>query len=144
MVKRLREEWEKYHRGSKLQLVWNDDKTPVGPDKHPGLFSESIGVLMAKAHIYDWKKGWEEQDETKQEILWTELKKVWELDENRKEVTLGRIANNVFKNKKCKWKKRHYACHTTYEERVIDKPEQLTAQEWIALVEFWDTRPHIM
>ncbi|KAL5698233.1 hypothetical protein ACHQM5_029300 [Ranunculus cassubicifolius] len=66
--------WVKQQRGSKLQLVWDDNNNPVGPDKHPSLFSESIGVLMAKAHIYDWKKGWLEQDETKQEHLWTELK----------------------------------------------------------------------
>ncbi|KAL5718835.1 hypothetical protein ACHQM5_011698 [Ranunculus cassubicifolius] len=163
MVRRLREEWDeqtnsivrkwvrgpstlpkvfKQPRGSKLQLIWDDDNNPVGPDTHPNLFSESMGVLMAKARLYDWRKRWEEQEETSQDHLWTELKKVWELDESRKEVTLGRIANNEFKNKKCKWKKTHYARHSTYEQRIIDKPEQLTAQEWVSLVEFWDTRAH--
>ncbi|KAL5717096.1 hypothetical protein ACHQM5_010168 [Ranunculus cassubicifolius] len=149
MVRRLREEWDEQTnsivrkwvrgpptlpkvfnqpRGSRLQLIWDDDNNPVGPDKHPNLFSESIGVLMAKARLYDWRKRWEEQKD--QEHLWTKLKKVWDLDEERKEVTLGRIANKEFKNKKCKLKKNHYARHSTYEQRVIDKPQQLTAQEW--------------
>ncbi|KAL5731843.1 hypothetical protein ACHQM5_004533 [Ranunculus cassubicifolius] len=164
MVKQLRRKWdarthtyvEKWVRGastlpkvfkqgrdSKLQLIWDDDK-PVAPKKHPSMFAGSIGVIMAKARRYDWTKRWEEQTEENREHLWTELKKVWELDENKKEVTLDEIAKDQFRDKKCKWKKDHFTPYTTYEERMNAKPEQLTAQEWNSLVQFWDTQAHIV
>ncbi|KAL5714571.1 hypothetical protein ACHQM5_016514 [Ranunculus cassubicifolius] len=129
--------------GSKLQLIWDDDK-PVAPRKYPTMFAGSIGVIMAKARLYDWTKRWEEQTKENREHLWTELKKVWELDENKKEVTLDEIANAQFRDKKCKWKKNHFTPYTTYEERMNAKPEQLTAQEWNSLVQFWDTQAHII
>ncbi|KAL5705552.1 hypothetical protein ACHQM5_023843 [Ranunculus cassubicifolius] len=99
---------------------------------------------MAKARRYDWTKRWEEQTEENREHLWTELKKVWELDENKKEVTLDEIAKDQFRDKKCTWKKDHFTPYTTYEERMNAKPEQLTAQEWNSLVQFWDTQAHIV
>ncbi|KAF9587532.1 hypothetical protein IFM89_003808 [Coptis chinensis] len=41
--------------GSKLELVWKG-RQPVGPRKHPSLFSESLGVLMATSRRFDWTK----------------------------------------------------------------------------------------
>ncbi|KAF9590170.1 hypothetical protein IFM89_031774 [Coptis chinensis] len=63
----------------------------------------------------------------------------WELDETRKEPTLGPISSDEFRNKKSKWKRKFYTPYTTYEERVSHRPHQLSQQEWVQLVEFWDT-----
>ncbi|KAF9604735.1 hypothetical protein IFM89_009531 [Coptis chinensis] len=66
----------------------------------------------------------------------------WELDETWKEPTLGSISSDEFRNKKSKWKRKFYTPYTTYEERVSHRPHQLSQQEWVQLVEFWDTPEH--
>ncbi|KAF9603442.1 hypothetical protein IFM89_036235, partial [Coptis chinensis] len=135
--------------GSKLELLWKD-KQPVGPQKHPSLFSESIGVLMATPRRFNWTKNWELQDVGHKQWLWDNIKvwtfgvvshilDSWELDETRKEPTLGPISSDEFRNKKSKWKRKVYTPYTTYEERVSHRPHQLSQQEWVQLVEFWDT-----
>lgn len=58
--------------GSKLKLYWKDED-PVGPKGHPSLFKESIGVLMARARRYDWRKYWEKQDPESRDALWPEI-----------------------------------------------------------------------
>ncbi|KAF9589068.1 hypothetical protein IFM89_018799 [Coptis chinensis] len=124
--------------GSKLELLWKD-KQPVGPWKHPSLFSESIGVLMATSRRFNWTKNWELQDVGHKQWLWDNIKDSWELDVTRKEPTLGPISSDEFRNKKSKWKRKFYTPYTTYEERVSHRPHQLSQQEWVQLVEFWDT-----
>ncbi|KAF9618313.1 hypothetical protein IFM89_000948 [Coptis chinensis] len=116
--------------GSKLELLWKD-KQPVGPRKHPSLFSESIGVLMATSRRFNWTKNWELQDVSHKQWLWDNIKDSWELDETRKEPTLGPISSDEFRNKKSKWKRKFYTPYTTYEERVSHRPHQLSQQEWV-------------
>ncbi|KAF9600594.1 hypothetical protein IFM89_011123 [Coptis chinensis] len=127
--------------GSKLELVWKG-RQPMGPRKHPSLFSESLGVLMAMSRRFDWTKNWELQDVGDKEWLWDNIKDIWELDETRKEPTLGLISRDEFKNKKSKWKRNFYTRYATYEERISHRPQQLSQQEWVQLVEFWDTPEH--
>ncbi|KAF9601638.1 hypothetical protein IFM89_021104 [Coptis chinensis] len=127
--------------GSKLELVWKG-RQPVGPRKHPSLFSESLGVLMATSHRFDWTKNWELQDVGNKEWLWDNIKDKWELDETRKEPTLALISGDEFRNKKSKWKRNFYTRYATYEERISHRPEQLSQQEWVQLMEFWDTPEH--
>ncbi|KAF9624863.1 hypothetical protein IFM89_015417 [Coptis chinensis] len=127
--------------GSKLELVWKG-RQPVGPRKHPSLFSESIGVLMATSRRFDWTKTWELQDVGDKEWLWDNIKDKWELDETRKEPTLALISGDGFRNKKSKWKRSFYTRYATYEERISHRPEQLSQQEWVQLMEFWDTPEH--
>ncbi|KAF9626509.1 hypothetical protein IFM89_034443 [Coptis chinensis] len=52
--------------------------------KHPSLFSESLGVLMATPRRFDWTKNWELQDVGDKEWLWDNIKDKWELDETRR------------------------------------------------------------
>ncbi|KAF9621086.1 hypothetical protein IFM89_016520 [Coptis chinensis] len=66
----------------------------------------------------------------------------WELDETRKEPTLALISGDEFRNKKSKWKRNFYTRYATYEERISHRPEQLSQQEWVQLMEFWDTPEH--
>ncbi|KAF9617478.1 hypothetical protein IFM89_036439 [Coptis chinensis] len=120
---------------SKLKLTWNGNNQPDGPDTHPNLFAESMGVLMTSSHRFDWTKYWEQR---KVEMInygyGTRLRismDSWELDESKKETTLGRIASDEFRNKKTKWKKNLYSRYTTYEECIAHKPEQLSQQEWV-------------
>ncbi|KAF9610808.1 hypothetical protein IFM89_024940 [Coptis chinensis] len=127
--------------GSKLELVWKG-RQPVGPRKHPSLFSESLGVLMATSRRFDWTKNWELQDVGDKEWLWDNIKDKWELDETRKEPTLAVISGDEFRNKKSKWKRNFYTHYATYEERISHRPEQLSQQEWVQLMEFWDTPEH--
>ncbi|KAF9609966.1 hypothetical protein IFM89_019522 [Coptis chinensis] len=117
-------------------------RQPVGPRKHPSLFSESLGVLMATSHRFDWTKNWELQDVGDKEWLWDNIKDKWELDKTRKEPTLALISGDEFRNKKSKWKRNFYTCYATYEERISHRPEQLSQQEWVQLMEFWDTPEH--
>ncbi|KAF9608113.1 hypothetical protein IFM89_006040 [Coptis chinensis] len=132
---------------------WNcygKTNNPVGPRKHPSLFLESIGVLMATPRRFNLDKNWELQDVGHKQWLWDNIKvwtfgvaahilDSWELDETRKEPTLGPISSDEFRNKKSKWKRKFYTPYTTYEERVSHRPHQLSQQEWVQLVEFWDT-----
>ncbi|KAF9598268.1 hypothetical protein IFM89_026099 [Coptis chinensis] len=127
--------------GSKLELVWKG-RQPVGPQKHPSLFSKSLGVLMVTSRRFDWTKNWELQDVGDKEWLWDNIKDKWELDETWKEPTLGLIFGDEFKNKKSKWKMNFYSRYATYEERISHRPEQLSQREWVQLVEFWDTPEH--
>ncbi|KAF9613988.1 hypothetical protein IFM89_014788, partial [Coptis chinensis] len=127
--------------GSKLELVWKG-RQPVGPRKHPSLFSQSLGVLMATPRRFDWTKNWELQDVGDKEWLWDNIKDKWELDETRKEPTLAVISGDEFRNKKSKWKRNFYTRYATYEERISHRPEQLSQQEWVQLMEFWDTPEH--
>ncbi|KAF9606983.1 hypothetical protein IFM89_030402 [Coptis chinensis] len=127
---------------SKLKLTWNGNNQPDGPDTHPSLFAESIGVLMTSSHRFDWTKYWEQQGGDDKLWLWNTLKDSWELDESKKETTLGRIASDEFRNKKTKWKKNFYSRYTTYEERIAHKPEHLSQQEWVNLVQLWDSPEH--
>ncbi|KAF9603509.1 hypothetical protein IFM89_036782 [Coptis chinensis] len=115
---------------------------PVGPRKHPSLFTESLGVLMATSRRFDWTKNWELQDVGDKEWLWDNIKDKWELDETRKEPTLALISGDEFRNKKSKWKRNFYTRYATYEERISHRPEQLSQQEWVQLMKFWDTPEH--
>ncbi|KAF9588828.1 hypothetical protein IFM89_016440 [Coptis chinensis] len=38
---------------SKLKLTWNGNNQPDGPDTHPNLFAESMGVLMTSSYRID-------------------------------------------------------------------------------------------
>ncbi|KAL5713948.1 hypothetical protein ACHQM5_015976 [Ranunculus cassubicifolius] len=70
------------------------------------------------------------------------LAKVFEqpqVDNNKKDFTLGKISAVEFRNKKSKWKSSSYTPYDTYEERLTKKPEQLSQSEWIALIRHWDT-----
>ncbi|KAF9608806.1 hypothetical protein IFM89_011844 [Coptis chinensis] len=127
--------------GSKLELVWKG-RQRVGPRKHPSLFSESIGVLMATSRRFDWTKNWELQDVGDKEWLWDNIKDKWELDETRKEPTLALTSGDEFRNKKSKWKRNFYTRYATYEKRISHRPEQLSQHEWVQLMEFWDTPEH--
>ncbi|KAF9616526.1 hypothetical protein IFM89_029987 [Coptis chinensis] len=97
---------------------------------------------MTSSHRFDWTKYWEQQGGDDKLWLWNTLKDSWELDESKKETTLGRIASDEFRNKKTKWKKNFYSRYTTYEERIAHKPEQLSQQEWVNLLQFWDSPEH--
>ncbi|KAF9598638.1 hypothetical protein IFM89_029888 [Coptis chinensis] len=67
----------------------------------------------------------------------------WELKEiSWKDPTLGPISGDEFRNKKSKWKRNFYTRYTTYEERLSHRPPQLSPEEWVQLVEFWDTPEH--
>ncbi|KAF9611276.1 hypothetical protein IFM89_028700 [Coptis chinensis] len=121
---------------SKLKLTWNGNNQPDGPNTHPSLFAESMGVLMTSLHRFDWTKYWEQQGGDDKLWLWNTLKDSWELDESKKETILGRITSDEFRNKKTKWKKNFYSRYTTYEERITHKPE------WVNLVQFWDSPEH--
>ncbi|KAL5717554.1 hypothetical protein ACHQM5_010538 [Ranunculus cassubicifolius] len=44
-----------------------------------------------------------------------------------------------FRNKKSKWKSYSYTPYDTEEERLSNKPEQLSVSEWAALIRHWDT-----
>ncbi|KAF9593826.1 hypothetical protein IFM89_025611 [Coptis chinensis] len=127
---------------SKLKLTWNGNNQPDGPDTHPSLFVESMGVLMTSSHRFDWTKYWEQQGGDDKLWLWNTLKDSRELDKSKKETTLGQIASDEFRNKKTKWKKNFYSRYMTYEERIVHKPEQLSQQEWVNLVQFWDSPEH--
>ncbi|KAF9625385.1 hypothetical protein IFM89_022190 [Coptis chinensis] len=127
--------------GSKLEFVWKGRQL-VGPRKHPSLFSESLGVLMATSRRFDWTKNWELQDVGDKEWLWDNIKDKWELDETRKEPTLALIFGDEFRNKRSKWKRNFYTRYATYEERISHRPEQQSQQEWVQLMEFWDTPEH--
>ncbi|KAF9619277.1 hypothetical protein IFM89_006464 [Coptis chinensis] len=61
--------------GSKLELVWKG-RQPMGPRKHPSLFSESLGVLMAMSRRFDWTQNWELQDVGDKEWLWDNIKAI--------------------------------------------------------------------
>ncbi|KAL5713888.1 hypothetical protein ACHQM5_015923 [Ranunculus cassubicifolius] len=126
-------------QGSKLPLFWNSRTQPVGPEGHPSLYSETIGVLLARERRFVWTKTWAEQEERQKEWLWTTLKDYWEVDNNKKDFTLGKISAVEFRNKKSKWKSSSYTPYDTYEERLTKKPEQLSQSEWIALIRHWDT-----
>ncbi|KAF9600171.1 hypothetical protein IFM89_004995 [Coptis chinensis] len=65
----------------------------------------------------------------------------WELDETRRS-PLWLDFGGEFRNKKSKWKKNFYTRYATYEERISHRPEQLSQQEWVQLMEFWDTSEH--
>ncbi|KAF9612934.1 hypothetical protein IFM89_004350, partial [Coptis chinensis] len=125
-------------KGSKLELIWKG-KQPVGAWKNPSLFSKSIGVLIATTRRFDWTKNWELQDGGRKQWLWDTIKESWELEETRKDPTLGQISGDEFRNKKSKWKRNFYTHYTTYEERLSHRPPQLSPEEWVHLVEFWDT-----
>ncbi|KAF9589909.1 hypothetical protein IFM89_029525 [Coptis chinensis] len=103
---------------------------------------ESLGVLMATSRRFDWTKNWELQDVGDKEWLWDNIKDKWELDETRKEPTLALISGDEFINKKSKWKRNFYTRYATYEERISHRPKQLSQQEWVQLMEFWDTPEH--
>ncbi|KAF9625471.1 hypothetical protein IFM89_023232 [Coptis chinensis] len=90
---------------------------------------ESLGVLMATSHRFDWTKNWKLQDVGDKEWLWDNIKDKWELDETRKEPTLALISGDEFRNKKSKWKRNFYTRYATYEERISHRPEQLSQQE---------------
>ncbi|KAF9614596.1 hypothetical protein IFM89_019379 [Coptis chinensis] len=45
----------------------------------------------------------------------------WELDESKKETTLGRIASDEFRNKKTKWKKNFYSLFTHMREVISER-----------------------
>ncbi|KAF9599273.1 hypothetical protein IFM89_036571 [Coptis chinensis] len=80
---------------------------PVGSRKHPSLFSEYLGVLMATSvDLIGQKLG--AQDVGDKEWLWDNIKDKWELDETRKEPTLALISGDEFRNKKSKWKRNFY------------------------------------
>ncbi|KAF9590878.1 hypothetical protein IFM89_000134 [Coptis chinensis] len=53
------------------------------------------------------------QDVGDKEWLWDNIKDKWELDETRKEPTLGLISEDEFKNKKSKWKRNFYTRYAT-------------------------------
>ncbi|KAL5730834.1 hypothetical protein ACHQM5_003624 [Ranunculus cassubicifolius] len=125
--------------GSKLPLFWNGRTQPVGPEEHPSLYSETIGFLLTRERRFVWTKTWAEQEERPKEWLWTTLKDYWEVDNDKKDFTLGKISRVEFRNKKSKWKSSSYTPYGTYEERLSKKPEQLSQSEWIALIRHWDT-----
>ncbi|KAF9597951.1 hypothetical protein IFM89_023352 [Coptis chinensis] len=112
--------------GSKLELVWKG-RQPVGPKKHPSLFSESLGVLMVTSRRFDWTKNWELQDVGDKEWLWDNIKDKWELDETWKEPTLGLIFGDEFKNKKSKWKMNFYSRYATYESIISHRRATIMA-----------------
>ncbi|KAF9625742.1 hypothetical protein IFM89_026704 [Coptis chinensis] len=97
---------------------------------------------MAMSRRFDWTKNWELQDVGDKEWLWDNIKDKWELDETRKEPTLALISGDEFRNKKSKWKRNFYTRYATYEELISHRPEQLSQQEWVQLIEFWDTPEH--
>ncbi|KAF9610180.1 hypothetical protein IFM89_020689 [Coptis chinensis] len=61
----------------------------------------------------------------------------WELDETGRS-PLWLDFGDEFRNKKSKWKRNFYTRYATYEERISHRPEQLSQQEWVQLMEFWD------
>ncbi|KAF9615237.1 hypothetical protein IFM89_022499 [Coptis chinensis] len=97
---------------------------------------------MATSRRFDWTKNWELQDVGDKEWLWDNIKDKWELDETRKEPTLALIFGDEFRNKKSKWKRNFYTRYATYEERISHRSEQLSQQEWVQLMEFWETPEH--
>ncbi|KAF5190162.1 hypothetical protein FRX31_020251 [Thalictrum thalictroides] len=66
----------------------------------------------------------------------------WEVDDTRKKYTLTILGSEIFRNKKCKWKKHHYSCYDTYDDVVANKPEHLSYQEWAILTRHWETEEH--
>ncbi|KAF5175331.1 hypothetical protein FRX31_035083, partial [Thalictrum thalictroides] len=66
----------------------------------------------------------------------------WEVDNTRKKYTLTILGLEIFRNKKCKWKKHHYLCYDTYDDVVANKPEHLSYQEWAILTGHWETEEH--
>ncbi|KAL5705387.1 hypothetical protein ACHQM5_023696 [Ranunculus cassubicifolius] len=93
--------------GSKLPLFWNGRTQPVGPNGHPSLYSETIGVLLARERRFVWTKTWAEQEERQKEWLWTTLKEYWEVDNNKRDFTLGKFLRLSLGIKKVNGKAHH-------------------------------------
>ncbi|KAF9597200.1 hypothetical protein IFM89_016341 [Coptis chinensis] len=72
------------------------------------------------------------QDVGHKQWLWDNIKDSWELDETRKEPTLGPISLDEFRNKKSKWKRKFYTPYTTYEERAISERNKANRAKQIA------------
>ncbi|KAF9602003.1 hypothetical protein IFM89_024549 [Coptis chinensis] len=62
----------------RLKPTWNGNNQPDGPDTHPSLFVESMGVLMTSSHRFDWTKYWEQQGGDDKLWLWNTLKVISE------------------------------------------------------------------
>ncbi|KAF9592319.1 hypothetical protein IFM89_014227, partial [Coptis chinensis] len=114
--------------GSKLELVWKGDNR-WGPRKHPSLFSESHGVLMATPRRFDWTK-----------IRSSKMINGNLMRHGRSPLWLD--FEGTIQKQNSKWKRNFYTRYATYEERISHRPEQLSQQEWVQLMEFWDTPEH--
>ncbi|KAF5185021.1 hypothetical protein FRX31_025392 [Thalictrum thalictroides] len=127
--------------GSKLQLFWNDNGQPCGPDTHPSLYSESIGVLIATSRRFNWTKSWDKQflDQTPEEAP---EQPPGEAPEQPPREAPEQPKDWLWRKIKEYWEKHHYSCYDTYDDVVANKPEHLSYQEWAILTGHWETEEH--
>ncbi|RZC62145.1 hypothetical protein C5167_023930 [Papaver somniferum] len=71
-------------------------------------------------------------DDNAKDWLWAELKDLFVVDECHKQGTLS-IAGGIFKDKKGKWKRKHYKLTNTHAMNLKDKPNSLTDGQWKSL-----------
>ncbi|KAI3871262.1 hypothetical protein MKX03_024042 [Papaver bracteatum] len=106
-------------------------------EKTKRIYSGVIGLLLKQSRRWKWENPWNLQDENAKDWLW-DLSVV---DECHKQGTLS-IAGGIFKDKKGKWKRKHYKLTNTHAMNLKDKPNSLTEGQWKSLVKLWDSEGH--
>ncbi|RZC63547.1 hypothetical protein C5167_025318 [Papaver somniferum] len=109
--------------------------------KNQAKYSSVIGVFLKQSRRWNWENPWNLQDDNAKDWLWAELKDLFVVDECHKQGTLS-IAGGIFKDKKGKWKRKHYKLTNTHAMNLKDKPNSLTDGQWKSLVKLWDSEAH--
>ncbi|XP_026435958.1 uncharacterized protein LOC113333755 isoform X2 [Papaver somniferum] len=119
---------------------WDMNKDrPCG--KNQAKYSGVIVLLLKQSRRWNWENPWNLQDDNAKDWLWAELKDLFAVDECHKQGTLS-IVGGIFKDKKGKWKRKHYKLTNTHAMNLKDKPNPLTEGQWKSLVKLWDSEAH--
>ncbi|KAI3857550.1 hypothetical protein MKX03_035115, partial [Papaver bracteatum] len=109
--------------------------------KNQEKYSGVIGVLLKQSRRWNSKNPWNLQDVNAKDWLWAELKDLFVVDECHKQGTMS-IAGGIFKDKKSKWKRKHYKLTNRHAMNLKDKPNSLTEGQWKSLVKLWYSEAH--
>ncbi|RZC71275.1 hypothetical protein C5167_034472 [Papaver somniferum] len=122
-------EWEE----ARMYMLSNCDEIIPFIEKHKQTIRDKYGRKIRDNELEHWH--------AKMFGGWFENHDLFVVDECHKQGTLS-IDGGIFKDKKGKWKRKHYKLTNTHAMNLKDKPNTLTDGQWKSLVKLWDSEAH--
>ncbi|KAL2934867.1 hypothetical protein RDABS01_017986 [Bienertia sinuspersici] len=125
--------------GEKLNVEFDEDGNAIGP--HASLFSFFLGQQVRNKSVCPVQvKGWDEYTSETLDHLWACIKEKCSFDdpEYRRESVM-KHAQRLFRDARSKLKRKYFndTRLKTKEERLKNKPSEMTKIEWKFLVDHW-------
>ncbi|KAL2895080.1 Ribonucleoside-diphosphate reductase subunit alpha [Bienertia sinuspersici] len=125
--------------GEKLNVEFDEDGNAIGP--HASLFSFFLGQQVRNKSVCPVQvKGWDEYTSETLDHLWACVKEKCSFDdpEYRRESVM-KHAQRLFRDARSKLKRKYFndTRLKTKEERLKNKPSEMTKIEWKFLVDHW-------